>query len=85
MIDISKFVRKSAGKFFTVTFVKRDGSIRKLNGRLGVGRAPVQSGKYFVVYDVKNMGFRHVRIDGIVSLTCEGVTILNNNVPEAVA
>jgi hypothetical protein len=80
MIDISKFITKSGGKFFTVTFVKNNGEVRKLNGRLGVKNAPMKKGNYFLVYDVQALGYRMVASDKIISLTCEGVTVLNNRV-----
>ena len=83
MIDITKFISKSAGKFFTVTFIKNDGSIRKLNGRLGVKNAPSVKGNYFLVYDVKAMGYRMVAQDNILSITCEGVAITNNQLGTA--
>ena len=34
--SIIEKILNSNGKIFTVTFIKKDGSIRELNGRLGV-------------------------------------------------
>lgn len=84
MIDTNKFVRKAAGRFFTVTFRKKDGTIRTLNGRTGVhsatksGVAKVETDKLFVVYDVKLKQFRSIRKDSIISITTDGFTLIDN-------
>jgi len=81
MINLSDFIAQSKGKFITVTFVKKDGSVRKLNGRIGVtkhlknGTSTVDHNKYFVVYDNKNAGYRCVNKDTVKQVSCEGVTI----------
>ena len=91
MIKIDSFIRNSGGLFFTVVFRKKDGTIRRLNGRTGVWRyakskSVAAEGKtHFVVYDVKNGGYRSVPKDAIIGITCEGVTVLNNVLPDAVA
>ena len=91
MIRIDSFIRNSGGLFFTVVFRKKDGTIRRLNGRTGVWRyakskSVAAEGKtHFVVYDVKNGGYRSVPKDAIIGITCEGVTVLNNALPDAVA
>lgn len=88
MINIGNFVRFSGGKFVTVVFRKEDGSIRRLNGRIGVwkhtvnGSVKVETKKHFVVYDVKAMGYRHVAKDAIIGITCQGITVLNNSLPD---
>ena len=63
-------------KFFTVTFVKANGEIRKLNGRLGVTKHTV-SGKttdahdeYLCVYDMDKKGYRNVNVNTITSVEC---------------
>ena len=84
MIRIDSFIRNSGGLFFTVVFRKKDGTIRRLNGRTGVWRyakskkATNETRQYFVVYDVKAGGYRSVPKDAIIGITCEGVTVLNN-------
>ena len=83
-MNISQFIASSAGKFITVTFAKRDGSIRKLNGRIDVtkhlkyGPYVADTGTSFCVYDVVNKGYRTIRKDAIMGITCGGLTILNN-------
>jgi hypothetical protein len=83
-MKISDFIAKSNGKFITVSFIKKDGTARKLNGRIGVtkylknGTATVNLDKYLVVYDNVAQGYRCINKDTIVSVTCEGLTINNN-------
>ena len=67
---------KVGDKFFTVTFVKANGEIRKLNGRLGVTKHTV-SGKttdthddYLCVYDVDKKGYRNVNVNTIINVVC---------------
>jgi hypothetical protein len=56
-MKISDFIAESKGKFITINFIKKDGTPRKLNGRIGVtkylknGTATVDLDKYLIVYD----------------------------------
>lgn len=83
-MNISNFIAASAGKFVTVTFLKKDGTIRKLNGRTGVvkhlkgGVSTVNTDKYFVLFDNVAQGYRCVNKDTILGITCGGLTIINN-------
>lgn len=83
-MKIADFIAQSKGKFITVSFIKKDGTARKLNGRIGVtkyiknGKATVNLDKYLIIYDTVNTGYRCVNKDTIVSVTCEGLTINNN-------
>lgn len=79
-----KFILNSAGKFVSVVFIKKDGTERKLNGRLGVtkhlkgGASTLNPDTYITLYDVVNGGYRAVNRSTIKSVTCEGHTIINN-------
>jgi hypothetical protein len=83
-MKISDFIAQSKGKFITVAFIKKDGTVRNLNGRIGVtkhlkgGISTVNTDQYLVVYDTVAQGYRSVNKDTIVSVTCEGLTINNN-------
>lgn len=83
-MDISTFIAASAGKFVSVTFKKKDGTVRKLNGRINVnkylkyGPYVADTGTGFCVYDVVNKGYRTIRKDAIKGITCGGLTIINN-------
>jgi hypothetical protein len=68
----------STGKFFTIKFIKKNGMLRELNGRLGVkkhlkggvlGYDP-KTFNYIIVFDVVNEGYRTVNVDTVIELTC---------------
>lgn len=67
-------ILNSNGKIFTVTFVKKDGSIRVLNGRLGVtkhlkgGVCTLDKDKFIIVYDLKSEGYRSIDKDAILDV-----------------
>lgn len=80
MITISKNeVRRIVGdKFFSVTFTKKNGESRKINGRLGVthylkGGTNVNSDKpeYLIIYEINN-GYRTVNLESITRLCANG-------------
>ena len=59
-------ILNSNGKIFTVTFIKKDGSLRELNGRLGVikhlkgGVSTLDPDKYITVFDMQSKAYRAV-------------------------
>ena len=67
-------------KFFTVVFVKKDGTLRKMNARLDVSRYTV-GGKnnvehiphYITVYDLVKKGYRTLNLDTIKEIHANGV------------
>jgi hypothetical protein len=88
-MKISDFIAQSKGKFITVSFIKKDGTTRTLNGRTGVtkhlkgGTSTINHDKYLVLFDMHTAGYRCVNRDTIVSVTCEGLTINNNTMVTA--
>ena len=70
--------KKLGGKIFTVVFKKKDGSVRKLNGRLGVKKHLRGGEKSFsdaqinalTVFDLKAKGYRTIMLDNVTSLQC---------------
>lgn len=67
-------ILNSNGKIFTVTFIKKDGSIRVLNGRLGVtkhlkgGQCTLDKDKFIIVYDLKSEGYRAIDKESILDV-----------------
>ena len=59
-------ILNSNGKIFTVEFLKKDGSLRTLNGRLGVkkylkgGQCTLDQDQYIIVFDLQNKVYRAV-------------------------
>jgi hypothetical protein len=73
--EIVEKILASNGKIFTVTFTKKDGTERVLNGRLGVtkhlrgGTNKLDADKFITVYDMQAKGYRAVNRDTITSVT----------------
>lgn len=71
-----QMIKDTKGKFFTVTFIKKDGSTRVMNARLGVkaylkgGELPYnpESKGLIPVYDVKTGDYRMVNVNTITKL-----------------
>lgn len=67
--QLKDLIQKQMGRFVGIDFVKKDGTKRSLNGRLGVSRhlkTGVDADRgdlpYIVVYDVKARGYRSVNM-----------------------
>ena len=68
--NLKDFIKKTNGKFFTAEFHKKDGTVRKMNARLGVkkylkgGENKVEGidRPYITVYDVKAKGYRTINL-----------------------
>lgn len=71
-----QLIKDTKGKFFTVTFIKKDGTTRVMNARLGVkvylkgGELPYNPDEkgLIPVYDVKTGGYRMVNVNTITKL-----------------
>jgi len=78
-MNLAKVIECSEGRFFTVEFIKKDGSTRILNGRLGVekylkgGDCTIDRTKFVIVYDVQSKGYRAVNRETILSVKIDGV------------
>mgnify|MGYP003641663368 CR=1 FL=1 len=75
-------IKQTKGKFFTVEFVKRTtGELRKMNCRTGVSKGVTGAGKTYdpeekglvTVWDTQAKSFRSISIEGIISVTADGV------------
>lgn len=71
---------KSAGStFFTVEFIKKDNTLRKLNGRLKV-KSHLHGGKsttahldkYITIFDVQKEEYRNVNLETIQTVKLRG-------------
>ncbi len=76
---LDELILKSAGRFVTVTFTKKSGELRTLNGRLGVTKGlslPVGEGvnhldkaKFITIWDMQSKGYRAIYTETIMSVT----------------
>lgn len=77
--DLAAVIEASNGKFLSVTFTKKDGSVRVLVGRLGVkkhlkgGESTLDADKYITIFDTQNGGYRAINRDTIQSVRIDGV------------
>jgi len=77
-------IKGSGGKFVSVKFVKKDGSVRDLNGRIGVYKsqyAPLKNVglKYnpndyglMSIFDVQKKAYRMINIETLSQLKIDG-------------
>jgi hypothetical protein len=74
--EAKRLIKATNGKFFTVTFIKKDGTERVMNARLGV-EVYLKGGKLaydaeskglITVYDMKSKGYRMVNVNTITHL-----------------
>jgi hypothetical protein len=76
---LAGIIEQSNGRFVSVSFVKKDGSIRNLVGRLGVtshlkgGKKTVPEDKYITIFDTQKGAYRSINRDTILSVRSAGV------------
>jgi hypothetical protein len=79
MTKLDHVLLASEGKFVRVTFTKKDGSERVLNGRLGVkkhlkgGTSTLDPEKFVTIYDIQNKGYRAINRETIQEVAIDGV------------
>jgi len=81
---IADSIKSTKGKFFSVEFVKRDGSTRKMTARLGVRKGITGKGLAFnpserdlmVVWATDKKNYRFINLKTITALKVNG--IVNN-------
>ena len=80
----SYLIREYGNSFFSVTFTKKNGELRKLNGRRGVTKYVTGEGlKYapsgyglLTVYDIQAKGYRMINANTITALKIRGINYL---------
>lgn len=69
-------IRESKGKIFSIEFIKKDGTLRKMNARISVKKGvngkglkydPFEKG-YLIAYDMAN-GFRTINLETITKIS----------------
>lgn len=74
MLNFVDRILNSNGKIMTVKFVKKDGSLRVMNCRLGVtkhlkgGTSTLNPDKFITVYDLKSEGYRAIDKESILDV-----------------
>ena len=81
MANLTELIERSNGKFITVAFRKKDGTLRIMNCRLGVtkhlkgGECTLDRDQFIIVYDMQFKGYRAINRDTIESVTIDGQTL----------
>lgn len=74
MLNFVDRILNSNGKIMTVKFIKKDGSLRVMNCRLGVtkhlkgGSSTLNPDKFITVYDLKSEGYRAIDKESILDV-----------------
>ena len=79
MNKLDLIILNSNGRFIGVDFVKKDGTLRHIVGRLGVkkhlkgGVSTLNPTDFITIYDVQNEGYRAINRNTIKAVYFEGV------------
>jgi len=80
-LKVGSLLSDCDGKFISITFIKKDGSVRRLTGRFGV-RSHLRGGvnkvvndanSYLTIFDTHKMAYRTVNLDTIQTVRAKGV------------
>ena len=81
MLNIKQISEELGSKFFDITFIKKDGTTRSINGRLGVkkglhgGVRTTDPDKYLIVWSMKDQGYRNIAMDKVLRIALSGKVI----------
>ena len=79
-MKVLDIINKSKGKIFSAVFLKKDGTIRRMNCRLNVNKGvngkgmsydPIKKG-LLPVYDMDKKGFRMINMNTLISFKVNG-------------
>jgi hypothetical protein len=72
--DFVERILSSNGKIFSVEFIKKDGTKRLMNCRLGVtkhlkgGASTLDPNQFITVYDLQSQGYRAINVDTFLNV-----------------
>ena len=76
-MNVKDLIVNTQGKFFTVEFVKKDGTNRKMIARTGVKKGLVGAGRskpladhLVCVFDVQSKGYRTIDVNRVLAFKC---------------
>ena len=77
----------AGNKFITVSFLKKDGTSRTINGRLHVKRylkggdnPNTRSDAFLIIYSLKDKGYRTINLDSVFRIAADHKEYLINGV-----
>lgn len=83
-MDIQEFKNEVNGNFFSVSFIKKDGTLREMTARFGV-KKHLKGGTlkydpegygYLTVFDVKKKEYRTINVEKIICLKYNNKEVL---------
>ena len=75
-VEMVKMVKSSQGRWFSCTFIKKDGSMRVMNGRIGCHKGIKGVGRKFqkenlvTVFDAQAKEYRMINVDTMLTFQC---------------
>jgi len=81
MLNITNVIEQAQNRFVTVTFEKKDGSLRTINGRFNVkkhlkgGTCTLDKDKFFIIYSMADAGYRAINKEKVKSIMVDGMAI----------
>ena len=76
--EMVKMIKSTKGKWFSCTFIKKDGTKRVMNGRIGCHKGVKGIGRKFqkenlvTVFDAQAKEYRMVNVDTMLTFNCGG-------------
>ena len=76
--EMVKMIKSTKGKWFSCTFIKKDGTKRVMNGRIGCHKGVKGVGRKFqkenlvTVFDAKAKEYRMINVDTMLTFNCGG-------------
>ena len=74
--ELKAMIKSTKGRFFSCTFIKKDGSMRVMNGRIGCHKGIKGVGRKFqkenlvTVFDAKAKEYRMINVDTMLTFNC---------------
>ena len=78
--ELKAMIKSSNGRFFSCTFIKKDGSMRVMNGRIGCHKGVKGVGRKFqkenlvTVFDAQAKEYRMINVDTMLTFNCGGLS-----------
>lgn len=84
MKNLLEYLQQTGG-IFNVKFYKTNGELRSINARFGVRKGVTGKGLSYnpeeygniIIFSMNDNGFRTVKLDNVVSIKFNGLTLLN--------
>ena len=76
--ELKAMIKSTNGRFFSCTFIKKDGTKRVMNGRIGCHKGVKGVGRKFstpnlvTVFDAKAKEYRMINVDTMLTFNCGG-------------